>query len=146
MPLHLRPLLLILLIASVPLNLIGQQQPDAKLFPGMQWRLIGPFRGGRVTSGCGVLRAEYLLLRDARRRSVKSTNGGRVWRSISDDVRVASIGALAVTPSASNVVYAGTGEQTVGKGLYRSSDSGATWSSAGLQDVALHPVDHRRSS
>ena len=137
MPLHLRPLLLILLIASVPLNLIGQQQPDAKLFLGMQWRLIGPFRGGRVTSVAGVSGEPNTYYFGTPGGGVwKSTNGGRVWRSISDDVRVASIGALAVAPSASNVVYAGTGEQTVGKGLYRSSDSGATWSSAGLQDVA----------
>lgn len=134
---YLRPLLLILFIASLPLSLICQQQPDAKLFSKMQWRLIGPFRGGRVTSVAGVSGEPNTYYFGTPGGGVwKSTNGGRVWQPISDDVRVASIGALAVAPSASNVIYVGTGEQTVGKGLYRSSDSGTTWSSAGLQDVA----------
>jgi len=134
---HLRPLLLILFIASFPLSLICQQQPDAKLFSGMQWRLIGPFRGGRVTSVAGVSGDPNTYYIGTPGGGVwKSTNGGRVWRPIFDSVHVASIGALAVAPSASSVIYVGTGEQTTGKGLYRSSDSGATWTNVGLQDVA----------
>jgi photosystem II stability/assembly factor-like uncharacterized protein len=136
-PPHLLPLLLILFIASFPLSLICQQQPDAKLFSGMQWRLIGPFRGGRVTAVAGVSGDPNTYYIGTPSGGVwKSTNGGRVWRPIFDSVHVASIGALAVAPSASNIIYVGTGEQTTGKGLYRSSDSGATWTNVGLQDVA----------
>jgi photosystem II stability/assembly factor-like uncharacterized protein len=65
----------------------------------------------------------------------KTSDGGQVWQPIFDQERVASIGALAVAPSDSRVVYVGTGEQTRGRGLYRSSDGGLTWTSAGLQDV-----------
>jgi photosystem II stability/assembly factor-like uncharacterized protein len=130
-------LLLILLIVSFPLALICQQQPDAKLFSGMQWRPIGPFRGGRVTSVAGVSSDPNTYYFGTPGGGVwKSTNGGRVWQPIFDRVPVPSIGAVTAAPSTANVVYVGTGEQTVGKGLYRSSDSGATWTSAGLQDVA----------
>ena len=134
---HLRPFFLILFTALLPLTLICQQQPDANLFSGMQWRLIGPFRGGRVTSVTGVPGDPNTYYFGTPGGGIwKTTDGGRVWHPILDNVRVASIGALAVAPSSSNIIYVGTGEQTPGKGLYRSSDSGVTWSSVGLDDVS----------
>ncbi|MGA2904056.1 MAG: glycoside hydrolase [Candidatus Korobacteraceae bacterium] len=133
---HLRPILLLLFIALLPLTLICQQQPDANLFSGMRWRLIGPFRGGRVTSVAGVPGDPNAYYFGTPGGGVwKTTDGGRVWHPIFDNVRVASIGALAVAPSAANIIYVGTGEQTPGRGLYRSSDSGKTWNSVGLEDV-----------
>ncbi len=59
----------------------------------------------------------------------------QVWHPVFDKERVASIGALAIAPSDSNVVYVGTGEQTRGNGVYRSTDAGATWKNVGLRDV-----------
>ena len=121
--------------------------PGPDQFSGMKWRLLGPFRGGRVTAVAGVPGDPTTYYFGTPGGGVwKSTNGGRVWRPIFDSVPVPSIGALTVAPSAPNVIYVGTGEQTRGKGIYRSSDSGETWSSAGLAGCALHPGDHRRSA
>ncbi len=133
---YLQPTVLILLVMALSFSLYGQDLPGTVQLSGMKWRLIGPFRGGRVTAVAGVPGDPTTYYFGTPGGGVwKSTNGGRVWSPISDSVKVASIGALAVAPSAANVVYMGTGEQTRGKGVYRSTDSGATWSSAGLEDV-----------
>ncbi len=137
-PRCLRPFRIVLLNALLLSFAIAlaAQGPSAAQFPGLKWRLIGPFRGGRVTAVAGVPgdpRTYYIGTPGG--GIWKTSDGGRVWQPISDDVRVPSIGALAVAPSNSEVIYAGTGEQMRGKGVYRSSDSGKTWKSAGLQDV-----------
>jgi photosystem II stability/assembly factor-like uncharacterized protein len=111
-------------------------QPDAKLFSSMKWRLIGPFRGGRVTAVAGVPQARDTYYFGTPGGGVwKTTDGGQVWRPIFDSVPVPSIGALAVAPSDPRIIYVGTGEQTRGRGVYRSSDAGATWTPAGLADI-----------
>jgi photosystem II stability/assembly factor-like uncharacterized protein len=133
---HLRSLLaLVTAIAAMSAGLSSQEQPSAKLFSNLQWRLIGPFRAGRVTSVAGASDPSTFYFGTPGGGVWKTTDGGQVWRPIFDGPRVASIGAIAVAPSNSNVVYVGTGEQTKGSGVYRSSDAGASWSSAGLQDV-----------
>ncbi len=122
--------------AASPLTLAGQDQTESKQFSGMQWRLIGPFRAGRVTAVAGVPGDPNTYYFGTPGGGIwKTTDAGQVWRPIFDKERVASIGAMAVAPSDSRVVYAGTGEQTRGSGLYRSSDSGMTWNNVGLQDV-----------
>src|SRR5271165_3795386 len=127
-------IVLLALVVSTPAALICQQ-PAANQFPGLKWRLIGPFRGGRVTAVAGIPGDPRTYYFGTPGGGIwKTTNGARVWTAISDQVRVPSIGALAVAPSNPKVIYAGTGEQTRGKGMYRSSDGGATWASAGLQD------------
>lgn len=65
----------------------------------------------------------------------KTTDGGRVWKPIFDEMQVASIGALAVSPSNPEVIYVGTGEQTEGNGVYKSTDGGATWKNVGLVET-----------
>jgi photosystem II stability/assembly factor-like uncharacterized protein len=126
---------IVFITATLPLALLGQQ-PDARLFSSLQWRLIGPFRAGRVTSVAGVAGDPNTFYFGTPGGGVwKTTDGGQVWRPIFDKERVASIGAVAVAPSNSQVVYVGTGEQTRGRGLYRSADGGATWQSAGLEDA-----------
>jgi photosystem II stability/assembly factor-like uncharacterized protein len=129
-------LLTIAVLTVLPLSVARAQEVDSNQFSAMQWRLIGPFRAGRVTAVAGVPGHPDTYYFGTPGGGVwKTTNSGQVWRPIFDGERVASMGALTVAPSDSNVIYVGTGEQTVGKGLYRSADGGATWKNAGLQDV-----------
>ena len=112
------------------------QEPDTGRLPGLQWRLIGPFRAGRVTAVAGVPGDPSIYYFGTPGGGAwKTSDAGQVWKPIFDKERVASVGALAVAPSDPHVVYLGTGEQTRGHGLYRSSDGGATWKSAGLEDL-----------
>ena len=126
---------MVLLAIFFPLASKGEQ-PDTGMLPGLQWRLIGPFRAGRVTAVAGVPGDPSTYYFGTPGGGVwKTSDGGQVWKPIFDKQRVASIGALAIAPSDPRVVYVGTGEQTRGHGLYRSSDGGATWESAGLEDL-----------
>lgn len=128
--------LLTLLFVTVTVTTIFAQQPDTAYFSGLKWRLIGPFRAGRVTAVAGVPGDPNTYYFGTPGGGVWKTNdAGQVWQPIFDKERVASIGAIAVAPSDPKILYVGTGEQTRGHGMYRSSDGGATWQSAGLQDV-----------
>ncbi len=118
----------------------GQQSP-APTFPEMQWRMIGPFRGGRVIPVTGVPGKPNEYLFGAVGGGVwKTTNGGNTWEPIFDAERIASIGAIAVAPSNPQIIYVGTGESDMrsdisyGDGVYKSTDGGATWRSIGLRD------------
>jgi photosystem II stability/assembly factor-like uncharacterized protein len=112
----------------------GQYNPES--FSAMQWRLVGPHRAGRVTAVAGIPGDAATYYFGTPGGGVwKSINGGRVWTPIFDEARVASIGVLALAPSNSNVVYVGTGEETVGNGMYRSDDAGKTWKHIGLEDT-----------
>ncbi len=131
---------LLALIAAIffllPLSLICADRSAGAQFPGLRWRMIGPFRGGRVTAVEGVPGDRNTYYFGTPGGGVwKTVDGGQVWRPIFDQVPVASIGALAVAPSNPQVVYVGTGEQTRGQGLYRSTNGGASWKRAGLHDV-----------
>jgi photosystem II stability/assembly factor-like uncharacterized protein len=121
-------------------------------FAGLEWRLIGPFRGGRTVAASGIAGDHRTFYFGAVGGGIwKTTDAGNTWQSIFDGQPVASIGALAVAPSDPNVIYAGTGESdwrsdlSTGAGVYKSVDAGKTWKFAGLKDsrhigrIIIHP-------
>ncbi len=115
---------------------------DEKLFKGMQWRQVGPFRGGRALAIEGVVGEPDTYYFGAVAGGVwKTTDGGANWAPLFDKEAISSIGAIAVAPSDHNVVYAGTGEAamrgnvTYGVGVYKSIDAGKTWKNVGLKDT-----------
>ncbi|HEY3743204.1 MAG TPA: glycoside hydrolase [Bryobacteraceae bacterium] len=109
----------------------------ASIFAGqLHWRMIGPFRAGRVTSVAGVPGDPDTYYFGTPGGGIwKTTSGGQVWKPIFDATGVPSIGSIAVAPSNPNIIYAGTGERQPGHGVYRSSDGGATWTPAGLDNA-----------
>ena len=112
------------------------QDVDTQVLHALQWRLIGSFRGGRVSAVAGVPGDPNTFYFGTPGGGIwKTSDAGRVWEPIFDKERVASIGALAVAPSDANIIYAGTGEQTPGKGVYKSTDAGKNWTPAGLADT-----------
>src|SRR6266576_5911760 len=117
-------------------------QVDPKLFSGMRWRQVGPFRGGRALAIEGVLGEPNTWYFGAVAGGVwKTTDGGANWIPLFDKQDISSIGAIAVAPSDHNVIYAGTGEAairgntTYGTGVFKSIDSGKTWQNVGLKDT-----------
>src|SRR5262249_47815944 len=125
------------------------------LFQDLHWRLIGPFRGGRVLAVSGVPGEPHHFYFGAGNGGVwESRNAGRTWQPIFDAVPVGSIGALAVAPSNAQILYVGTGEADMrsdisqGKGVYRSTDGGKTWRFVGLgdsQQIGRIAVDPRNA-
>jgi photosystem II stability/assembly factor-like uncharacterized protein len=120
----------------------ARQQGAARAYSGLRWRLLGPFRGGRVNGVSGA-RAEpdTFYFGSVGGGVWKTVNSGRTWTPVFDSQPVASIGAVAVAPSDPRVVYVGTGEADMrsqisyGNGVYRSTDAGATWTHLGLDDT-----------
>ena len=106
----------------------------AGFYSGLKWRMLGPFRGGRVAAATGVPGRPNEFYFGAVNGGVwKSIDGGRVWMPIFDSQTTASIGAIAVAPSEPNTIYVGSGESTLrdsvgyGNGVYKSVDAGKTW-------------------
>jgi photosystem II stability/assembly factor-like uncharacterized protein len=149
--------------AQVDVRSSGTQTPetdtvDLKMVAAeMQWRSIGPFRGGRTKAITGVPHQPNIFYMAAVNGGVwKTTDFGRTWAPIFDDQPTGSIGAIAVAPSDANVVYVGSGEGlarpdlSVGDGLYKSTDGGASWTHLGLRDgqqipmIAVDPRDANR--
>jgi photosystem II stability/assembly factor-like uncharacterized protein len=118
------------------------QTVSAELVSGLKWRLIGPFRGGRVVAVAGVPGDSTTFYFGAVDGGIwKTTDAGTVWTPIFDSQAVASIGAIAVAPSDPKTIYAGTGESDIrsslssGNGVYKSVDAGSTWTHIGLEDT-----------
>ena len=112
--------------------------PDTPAAAAMTWRLVGPFRGGRVVAVAGVAGQPHTYYFGAVAGGVwKTTDGGIVWTPIFDAQPVQPIGAIAVAASNPDVIYVGTGEAdwrsdlSTGNGVYKSVDAGRTLSVLG---------------
>ena len=122
---------------------------------GMRYRMVGPYRGGRVTAVAGVASDPLTYYMGSTGGGVwKTTDAGNSWKNISDKYfSVGSMGAIEVSLSNPKVVYAGTGSSkirsnvSIGRGIYKSTDAGATWQFIGLRDtgqiatIRVHPTD-----
>lgn len=115
---------------------------DPSQFQGLHWRSVGPFRGGRVLAVAGAPDDPRLFYFGSVNGGVWRTNdAGRTWTPIFDQVKVGSIGAIAIAPSAPRTIYVGTGEADMrsdiaqGTGMFRSTDGGASWQAIGLSDT-----------
>ncbi len=130
-------------LAFLSLTVAALAQPvPPELANGLKWRLIGPFRGGRVVAVAGVPGDSTTFYFGSVDGGIwKTTDAGVVWTPIFDGQPVASIGALAVAPSDPKTIYAGSGETDIrsdlstGNGVYKSSDGGSTWTHIGLADA-----------
>ncbi len=114
---------------------------NENLFKDMKYRLVGPFRGGRVLAVTGIPGNPNVFYFGAVAGGVfKTTDGGNRWEPLMQKERVASVGAIAVAESNSNVIYVGSGEACIrgnisyGDGVYKSLDGGKTWRNVGLRD------------
>ena len=131
--------------ASTPAAEADQDEHAAEgPWKGMQYRLVGPFRGGRVVAVSGVVGQDDVYYFGAVAGGVwKTTDGGLNWKPMFDKTKDASpsIGAIAVSESDPNVIYVGTGEACIrgnivgGNGVWKSVDAGKTWKFVGLADT-----------
>ena len=130
-------------------------QINHDLYSSLEYRLVGPFRGGRSAAVTGVPNKPNLFYFGATGGGVwKTTDGGRTWSNISDGYFGGSIGAVEVAKNDPNVIYVGGGEKTLrgnvssGYGIWKSENAGKTWQKAGLEKsrhvprIRIHPQDY----
>ncbi|MEM8510122.1 MAG: glycosyl hydrolase [Bacteroidota bacterium] len=128
---------------------------SSELYSSLEYRLVGPFRGGRSAAVTGVPGAPNLFYFGATGGGVwKTLDGGRSWKNISDGYFGGSIGAVEVAKSDPNVIYVGGGEKTLrgnvssGYGVWKTLDGGKTWKASGLEKsrhiprIRVHPTDY----
>ena len=160
-----KALCVVALLATCPFAFAAQKKPQAagseesksfdSRFAGLEFRCIGPYRGGRSIAVVGVRHHPLVFYFGGAGGGVwKTTDGGSNWESVSDKTfKTGSVGAIAVSESDPNVVYVGMGESHIrgnlshGDGVYKSTDGGRSWKNVGLSDtrqiarVRIHPTD-----
>ena len=119
----------------------GSVSAQPRVFDALHWRSIGPFRGGRTVGAAGIPSEPNVFYIAANNGGVwKTTDAGRTWQPLFDSQPTQSIGTLAIAPSNPRVIFVGSGEGlqrpelSVGDGIYKSDDGGATWRHSGLRD------------
>lgn len=153
-----------LALVLLPLSLLSQRRNKSQintptypeeLYSSLEYRSIGPYRGGRSAAVTGVPGEPNLFYFGAAGGGVwKTLDGGRTWDNISDGYFGGSIGAVEVAKSDPNVIYVGGGEKTLrgnvssGYGVWKTEDGGKTWATAGLEKsrhvprLRVHPTDY----
>ena len=127
---------------------------DSALFSSLEYRLVGPFRGGRASGVAGIAGDPLTYYQAATGGGVwRTTDAGGTWENVSDGYFGGSIGSVAVAPSDPNVIYVGGGEKTLrgnvspGWGMWKSDNAGRSWQGIGFEDaqhiprVVVHPRD-----
>ena len=120
---------------------VRAQQIDSQSFSALKWRLVGPYRGGRVEAVEGLPGTNTYFFGAVDGGVWKSVDAGQNWEPLFDKEPVQSIGAIAIAPSDPNIIYVGTGEPCLrgdisyGNGVYKSTDGGKTWMHIGLDDT-----------
>jgi photosystem II stability/assembly factor-like uncharacterized protein len=137
---------LLALFALSSLEARAADAPFEAAAQALHWRLVGPHRGGRTRAVAGVPgQLETFYIGPVNGGVWKTTDAGRTWNPIFDSEPTQSIGAIAVAPSNPSIVYVASGEGlvrpdlSVGDGIYRSEDAGATWTHLGLRDSQQIP-------
>lgn len=132
---------IVLLLCMAAIHFVSAQPFSSSLFNSMQWRMIGPHRGGRTVGAVGVPSQPSVFYIGVNNGGVWKTNDyGRTWNPIFDQMPTGSVGDIAVSESNPNIVYVGCGEGiqrpdlSVGDGVYKSTDAGKTWKNMGLKD------------
>jgi photosystem II stability/assembly factor-like uncharacterized protein len=127
---------------------------DSSLIAGLRWRAIGPANmSGRITDIEGIPGTKTFYIAAAAGGIWKTSNAGTTFQHLFTNERVISMGDLALAPSDTNIVWAGTGEEdsrnsiSPGQGIYKSTDGGRTWKLMGLEKtqtigrIVVHPTD-----
>lgn len=155
MPFKSPTFILFILFFALFSETLHAQNFDPKLYESLEYRLIGPFRGGRSAAVTGVPGKPNLFYFGAAGGGVwRTTDGGRKWKNISDGFFGGSVGSVEVAKNDHNVIYVGGGESTIrgnvssGYGVWKTVDAGKSWIHSGLENsrhiprMAVHPTDY----
>ena len=139
---------------SLLISLPSLSQIDPSYYQDLEYRMIGPFRGGRTVGAVGIPSQPNVFFIGVNNGGVwKTDDYGRTWNPIFDEAPTGSVGDLAVSPSNPNIIYVGTGEGlhrpdlAVGDGMFKSTNGGTSWEHIGLGDiqqvsrVIVHPTN-----